>query len=146
MKMKIKEFVLENETGGKVTIGFDGSFSPEAIMEILGKFQDGGSESRNQSKHNLQNSPRSDEGLESLSIRGKLELVVNQIKYGWFTSDHVRELYQQQFKEDIKPSTVSTYLARLFNENFLERRGSRAKREYYLVDKQIMPIEYIKEI
>jgi len=144
--MKIKEFVLENETGGKVTVAFDGSFSPEAIMEILGKFQDGSSEPKIQSKRSQQNLCNLNNDLDSLSIREKLELIVNQIKFGWFTSDHVRELYQQQFLEDIKPSTVSTYLARLFNEDFLERRGSRAKREYHLIDKQITPIEYIKEI
>ena len=144
--MKIKEFVLENETGGKVTVGFDGSFSPEAIMEILGKFQDNGSDSKNQSKRGLENTPNPINDLDSLSIREKLELIVKQIKYGWFTSDHVRELYQQQFQENIKPSTVSTYLARLFNESSLDRRGSRAKREYHLIDKQIIPIEYIKEI
>lgn len=146
MKMKIKEFVLENETGGKVTVAFDGSFSPEAIVEILGKFQDNGSDYKNQSKRRLENTPNPNNELDSLSIREKLELIVKQIKYGWFTSDHVRELYQQQFQENIKPSTVSTYLARLFNESFLDRRGSRAKREYHLIDKQITPIEYIKEI
>lgn len=146
MKMKIKEFVLENETGGKVTVAFDGSFSPEAIMEILDKFQDGTSDSQNQSKHHQQNPHNLNDDVDSLSIREKLETIVDQIKFGWFTSDHVRELYQQQFREDIKPSTVSTYLARLFNENHLDRRGSRAKREYHLIDKQITPIEYIKQI
>jgi len=146
MKMKLKEFILENEKGGKVTVSFDGSFTPEAIMEILGKFQDGSSDPENQSKTQNQTPHNSNDDLDSKSIREKLELIVNQIKYGWFTSDHVRELYHNQFQEEIKPSTVSTYLARLFNENFLERRGSRAKREYHLVDKQVTPIEYIKQI
>jgi hypothetical protein len=144
MKMKLKEFVLESEKGGKVTVSFDGSFTPEAIMEILGKFQDNSSGPENQSNTTNQAPQHSNDELDSKSIREKLELIVNQIKYGWFTSDHVRELYQNQFREEIKPSTVSTYLARLFNENTLERRGSRAKREYHLVDKQVTPIEYIK--
>ena len=146
MKMKLKEFILENEKGGKVTVSFDGSFTPEAIMEILGKFQDNSSAPENGSKTDIEAPPHSNGELDSKSIREKLELIVNQIKYGWFTSDHVRELYQNQFREEIKPSTVSTYLARLFNENTLERRGSRAKREYQLVDKQVTPIEYIKTI
>lgn len=144
MKMKLKEFVLESEKGGKVTVSFDGSFTPEAIMEVLGKFQDDSSGPENQSKTDIQAPPHSNDELDSKSIREKLEVIVNRIKYGWFTSEQVRELYRNQFGEEIKPSTVSTYLARLFNENALERRGSRAKREYQLVDKQVTPIEYIK--
>ena len=146
MKMKLKEFILENEKGGKVTVSFDGSFTPESIMEILGKFQDNSSDPENQSKTPNHTPDNSKDDLDSKSIREKLELIVNQIKYGWFTSDHVKELYQNQFHEEIKPSTVSTYLARLFNENSLERRGSRAKHEYQLVEKQVTPIEYIKAI
>jgi hypothetical protein len=146
MKMKLKEFILENEKGGKVTVSFDGSFTPESIMEILGKFQDNGSDPENQSKTTNHTPYNSNDDLDSKSIREKLELIVNQIKYGWFTSDHVKELYQNQFHEEIKPSTVSTYLARLFNENALDRRGSRAKREYRVVEKQVTPIEYVKTI
>ncbi len=115
-------------------------------MEVLGKFQDGRSDPEIQSKTTNQTAHNANDDLDSKSIREKLELIVNQIKYGWFTSDHVRALYQDQIQEELKPSTVSTYLARLFNENILERRGSRAKREYHLVDKQVTPIEYIKQI
>ena len=146
MKMKLKEFILENEKGGKVTVSFDGSFTPESIMEILEKFQDTNSDPGNQSKNTTPTTHNLNNDSDSKSIREKLELTVNQIKYGWFTSDHVKELYQNQFHEELKPSTVSTYLARLFNENSLDRRGSRAKREYHLVEKQVTPIEYIKAI
>ena len=146
MKMKLKEFILENEKGGKVTVSFDGSFTPESIMEVLEKFQDTSSDPENQSKITNHTAPKSNGDSDSKSIREKLELIVNQIKYGWFTSDQVKELYQNQFHEELKPSTVSTYLARLFNENSLDRRGSRAKREYHLVEKQVTPIEYIKTI
>lgn len=146
MKMKLKEFILENEKGGKVTVSFDGSFTPESIMEVLEKFQDTTSNPENQSKTTNSTPNNLNSDLDSKSIREKLELIVNQIKYGWFTSDHVKELYQNQFHEEIKPSTVSTYLARLFNENSLDRRGSRAKREYHLVENQVTPIEYVKTI
>ena len=145
MKIKLKELVLENEKGGKMTISFDNSFSPEDIVNVLQKFQDESpsSESRPQSINQTQAEDIKDS--DSLSIREKLEIVVNQINYGWFSSDQVRDLYRQQFQEEIKPSTVSTYLARMFSENLLERRGSRARREYQIIGKQIIPIEYIKE-
>ncbi|MHA1652126.1 MAG: hypothetical protein ACTSYB_18245 [Candidatus Helarchaeota archaeon] len=146
MKLKLKEFILENEKGGKVTISFDDSFSPEDIVQVLEKLQD-----KKPVVEEKSNSPsvatlEFSEDYESLTIREKLELIVNQIKYGWFTSDHIRELYQFHFHEEIKPSTVSTYLARMFNENILERRGSRAKREYRLAETQFPSLEYIKEV
>lgn len=85
---------------------------------------------------------RSDEviyfDLNSLSIKEKLLWVIkNNFKYGWFRSTDVKEEYQRQFGETINPSTVSTYLARLYNKGFLDRRGDRANREYRVVEKAL---------
>ena len=90
----------------------------------------------------LQKMPRNTAKL----IREKLELIVKEIKHGWFTSDHIRELYSYHFQEEIKPSTVATYLARMFNDNLLERRGSRARREYRVAEKQIDSVQYINQV
>ncbi|NVM54757.1 MAG: hypothetical protein HWN66_13730, partial [Candidatus Helarchaeota archaeon] len=85
MKLKLKEFILENEKGGKVRLSFDGSFSPEEISKILGKLQDDDTSSEDNSQ--LEGSPElnSNVDYDSLSIREKLELIVKQIKHGWFT-------------------------------------------------------------
>jgi hypothetical protein len=146
MKLKLKEFVLENESGGKVTLSFDASFAPEDMLKIIKKLQNETPTSEEKPKTIPPTTLKIDKDFDSLTIREKLEMVVNQIKYGWFTSDHIRELYQYHFHEEIKPSTVSTYLARMFKENSLERRGSRARREYRLAESEMIPIEYLKEI
>lgn len=52
----------------------------------------------------------------------------------WFTSLQVKDNYEHQYGEEIKISTVSTYLTRLYNEGFLERRGNRVEREYHVID------------
>ena len=145
MKLKLKKCVLEDELGRKMSISFEESYLPEEIGRVLGKLQD--VEPTVEEKPQIE----SESGLitncdfDSLSIREKLELIVKQIKHGWFTSDHIRELYLYHFHEEIKPSTVSTYLARLFEENELERRGSRARREYRVAEKQVKPIEFISQ-
>ncbi|HUX98609.1 MAG TPA: hypothetical protein VMV49_03590 [Candidatus Deferrimicrobium sp.] len=146
MPIKLKELVLENEKGGKMTISFDGSFSSEDILKLVEKIQDESPTPKEPGQIGSHSKVRPNYEYDSLTIRAKLEEVVNQINYGWFSSDQIRELYQLQFHEDIKPSTVSTYLARMFEDNFLERRGSRARREYRIAGKQIIPIEYIKEV
>ena len=146
MKLKLKEFVLENEQGKKVTVSFDESYSPEEMVEVLEKLQDKTSSHKERSQAESNVNPDFNGDYESLTIKEKLKLIVKEIKHGWFTSDHIRELYHYNYHEEIKPSTVSTYLARLYDEEYLERRGSRARREYCLTETQITPIECIREI
>jgi len=49
----------------------------------------------------------------------------------WFTSKDVKKAYEEKF-DPIPLSTVSTYLARMYQEGILERRGNRNERRYRL--------------
>ena len=49
---------------------------------------------------------------------------------GWFTSSQVKRIYEALFEENLRLSTISTYLASLHSNGILERKGSRAKRQY----------------
>jgi len=53
----------------------------------------------------------------------------------WFTSKDILDAYRRTYNEDLKLSTVSTYLLRLYNGGILERRGERKNRMYRLVKK-----------
>ncbi|MHC1636755.1 MAG: hypothetical protein ACXQTU_01095 [Candidatus Nezhaarchaeales archaeon] len=53
----------------------------------------------------------------------------------WFTSKDVLDAYRRIYNENLKLSTVSTYLLRLYNSGFLERRGERKNRLYRVVKK-----------
>ncbi|MHA1686881.1 MAG: hypothetical protein ACTSYD_10845 [Candidatus Heimdallarchaeaceae archaeon] len=53
----------------------------------------------------------------------------------WFTSNEVCELYEIIFREGIKMSTVSTYLARLTDDQLLNRKGSVSQRLYSVTPK-----------
>jgi len=68
------------------------------------------------------------------TIKERLRLFLKfEFKSLWFTTVQVKEKYEAQYGEEIKISTVSTYLTRLYNEGFLERRGNRVEREYHVI-------------
>jgi len=48
----------------------------------------------------------------------------------WFTSSDVKDAFAKTHGIDIKPTTLSTYLARMYEENILERRGGRRQWQY----------------
>ncbi|MFQ5815041.1 MAG: hypothetical protein ACE5G7_00905 [Candidatus Hydrothermarchaeaceae archaeon] len=64
-----------------------------------------------------------------------LLLLKNNHSDHWVRSQDLRIEYNEIFGEDIKLSSLSTYLARYFDEGALERRGSRAQREYRLPER-----------
>jgi hypothetical protein len=51
----------------------------------------------------------------------------------WFTSQELRERYET-VADDIKLSTVSTYLSRMNRDGMLERKGNRNNRQYKLIE------------
>ena len=51
----------------------------------------------------------------------------------WFTSQELRERYET-VADDIKLSTVSTYLSRMNRDGLLEKRGNRNNRQYRLIE------------
>ncbi len=72
--------------------------------------------------------------LKNLSIKDKVFLL---LKYNhpneWVRSQDLKIEYEFIYREKIKLSSLSTYLARFYEEGLLERRGSRAQREYRLI-------------
>ncbi|HNX39436.1 MAG TPA: hypothetical protein PKK11_02550 [Methanothrix sp.] len=51
----------------------------------------------------------------------------------WFTTQELRERYET-VADDIKLSTVSTYLSRMNRDGMLDKRGNRNNRQYRLID------------
>lgn len=77
----------------------------------------------------------------SLTINERLELFLKyEYPRVWFSSHDVQQHYERIYGE-IKQSTVSTYLSRMFRKNLLERRGNRTQREYrYIGDEKETPV------
>jgi hypothetical protein len=51
----------------------------------------------------------------------------------WFTTQELREKYET-LADDIKLSTVSTYLSRMNRDGLLDKRGNRNNRQYRLME------------
>jgi len=51
----------------------------------------------------------------------------------WFTTQELREKYET-VADDIKLSTVSTYLSRMNRDGLLDKRGNRNNRQYRLIE------------
>lgn len=73
-------------------------------------------------------SPRpASSGVEtSMSISTEIysrikNIVKSYFKGGYFTSNQVKEVYEEVYNEEVKLNTVSTYLSRLYNEGRLNR-------------------------
>lgn len=78
---------------------------------------------------------------EDLTIKEKLALFLKfdeERPKDWFTTSQVRKIYEEAKGVTIRLSTVSTYLANLYSDGILMRKGSRAKRQYRLASAERM--------
>ena len=81
---------------------------------------------------------------ESLTLKERLEMFLRfEYPRVWFTSLDVKRQYESVYGK-INLSTVSTYLARMYRDNILERRGNHNQREYRFKDEgnPLMNLEY----
>lgn len=62
------------------------------------------------------------------------ELILTHLRGQWFTSSDVKELFEAHYGEEIRSSTVSTYLRRLEAEGLLVSRSVGRIVEYRLAD------------
>jgi hypothetical protein len=71
--------------------------------------------------------------------RTKLErvrdLILHRLRHIVFSSDEVRNLYQEFYGESIPLTTVATYLSRLVDRGFMRRSGSSGRWRYCLAEK-----------
>ena len=61
----------------------------------------------------------------------------------WFSSKDIQAVYEQDFKEPISLSTVSTYLARMANKGYLMRAGGANNLKYKIAT--VAPHAVIKQ-
>ncbi|WP_094228645.1 hypothetical protein [Methanolobus psychrotolerans] len=82
----------------------------------------------------------------SLTINERLELFLKyEYPRVWFSSQDVQQHYERIYGE-IKQSTVSTYLSRMYRKSLLERRGNRTQREYRYIGDEPESIYSMEEM
>lgn len=125
-KMRVELF--DNE-GNRYTIAFEGQITRDKairlldLVELLGGMP---GENNNQSS-NLAT-------INNLSRFDKAKLIIQKrFPLIWFSSKEIQSSYEQELKEPISLSTISTYLSRMTNRGILIRSGQTNSLKYKMV-------------
>lgn len=125
---KIRVEVFDSE-GNRYTIAFEGQVTREKalrlldLVELLGGMPSGGNPGMNVTSNEL-------------SKFDKVRLVVQKnFPIVWFSSRNVQSAYEQEFKNPISLSTVSTYLSRMTDRGILTKSGMSNRWRYRAVTK-----------
>jgi len=122
-KMRVELF--DNE-GNRYTIAFEGQITREKALRLLDLVELLGGMPGDRA--NLGSSAA---GLTGLSKYEKVRVVMQKnFPVIWFSSKEVQSIYEQEFKELIGLSTISTYLARMANKGLLLRVGTTNNLKY----------------
>jgi len=123
-KMRVELFDSE---GNRYTIAFEGQVTRDKalrlfdLVELLGGMPGEGS-------------PSGAGGALASSTFSRFEktrmVIQKNFPLVWFSSKDVQSVYEQELKEPISLSTVSTYLARMTNRGLLLRSGESNNLKY----------------
>ncbi|HMK95350.1 MAG TPA: hypothetical protein VK536_08130 [Candidatus Limnocylindrales bacterium] len=126
---KIRVEVIDND-GGRYTIAFDGQVTRDKALKLLDIVELlGGAPGED---------PTSSSGYPLTSVAlsrfDKVQSVVQKsFPLIWFSSKDIQSAYEQELKEPISLSTVSTYLSRMTSKGILLRTGGSNNLKYKTV-------------
>jgi len=123
-KMRVELF---DSDGNRYTIAFEGQVTRDKALRLLDLVELlGGAPSENPSLSNGQNFPN-----KTLSRFEKVQLVIQKnFPLLWFSSKEIQSVYEQELKEPVGLSTISTYLSRMANKGMLLRTGGSNNLKY----------------
>ena len=119
-KMRVEIF---NGSGERYAITFEGQVTREKALRLLDIVELlGGMPPVN---------PGWNRPTSELPKIDKIRLVVEKsFPIGWFSSRDVQSAYEEEFKEPVSLSTVSTYLSRMADRGILAKNGASNRRRY----------------
>jgi len=115
-------------SGNRYTITFEGQVTREKALRLLDLIELlGGMPAGN---------PEWNRAASDLSKFDKVRLTIDKtFPITWFSSKDVQSAYEQEFKEPIGLSTVSTYLSRMADRGVLAKRGMSNRWRYRAMTK-----------
>jgi hypothetical protein len=126
-KMRVELFDSE---GNRYTVAFEGQITRDKALRLLDLVELlGGMPGEN---------PNSAVGNSStINVSSRFEKVRSVIQKGfplvWFSSKDVQSVYENELKEPVGLSTVSTYLSRMASKGLLLRTGGSNNLKYKIV-------------
>ena len=126
-KMRVELFDGE---GNRYTVAFEGQITRDKALRLLDLVELlGGMPNENPQSGAVNPSPQ-----VKCSILEKVHSVIQKsFPIVWFSSKDIQLVYEQELKEPISLSTVSTYLSRMANKGLLLRTGGPNRLKYKTV-------------
>ncbi|MGD8505879.1 MAG: hypothetical protein PVF15_04370 [Candidatus Bathyarchaeota archaeon] len=124
-KMRVEVF---DGSGSRYTVTFEGNVTREKALRLLDLMELlGGMPSVN---------PNLKETASAYSKYDKLwSILEKHFPIVWFSSRDAQLVYEQEFKEPIGLSTVSTYLSRMADRTVLAKSGTSNRRRFRILTK-----------
>lgn len=120
-------FEMTNEDGDKIILIFEGRISREKLMQVADLMELYGG---------LSESDRQEHYFEGSKLAKLARVISKYFPVTYFTSREAVEAYISEYREPISLSTTSTYLARLSERGFLERRRFGGVIRYRVIRRQ----------
>jgi len=123
-KMRVELF---DSDGNRYTIAFEGQVTRDKALRLLDLVELlGGAPSENPSASAQGSIPNN-----VLSRFEKVQAVIQKsFPLIWFSSKDIQSVYEQELKEPISLSTVSTYLSRMASKGIILRTGGSNNLKY----------------
>jgi len=133
-KMRVEIF---DGGGNRYTITFEGQVTREKALRLLDLIELlGGIPTVN---------PGWNHPTPELSKIDKIRLVVEKsFPVGWFSSKDIQSAYEEEFKEPINLSTVSTYLSRMADRGILAKDGTSNRQRYRIMTEISKALSFMK--
>ena len=125
-KMRVELFDSE---GNRYTVSFEGQITRDKALRLLDLVELLGGMPNETSNHNTGNAVTGTVSSRFEKVRSVIQKTLPLI---WFSSRDVQSAYEQELKEPITLSTVSTYLTRLTSKGWLLRTGEGNNLKYKL--------------
>jgi len=133
-KMRVEVF---DGGGNRYTITFEGQVTREKALRLLDLVELlGGIPTVNPGWHHP---------TPELSKIDKIHLVIEKsFPIGLFSSKDIQSAYEEEFKEPISLSTVSTYLSRMADRGILTKNGTSNRQRYRIMTEISKALSFMK--
>ena len=123
-KMRVELFDSE---GNRYTIAFEGQITRDKAVKLMDLVELLGGMPGENPNTSSSNNKASTNNSRFEKVRA---IVQKSFPLVWFSSKEIQLVYEQELKEPVSLSTVSTYLSRMATKGFLMRNGGANNLKY----------------
>ena len=118
--------LFDNE-GNRYTVAFEGQITRDKALRLLDLVELLGGMPGEAQASGIANLPSSSNSSRLEKVRSVIQ---KSFPLVWFSSKDIQSVYEQDLKEPVNLSTVSTYLSRLASKGYLLRTGGANNLKY----------------